>query len=55
MVDAVGGVEVCIPKDVDDDEFDIHLDAGTQELTARTPSTTCVSGTSSHSPATSAG
>ena len=35
MVDAVGGVEVCIPKDVDDDEFDIHLDAGTQELTGQ--------------------
>ena len=32
MVDAVDGVEVCIPKDVDDDEVDIHLDAGTQEL-----------------------
>ena len=35
MVDAVGGVEVCIPKDVDDDEVDIHLDAGTQELTGQ--------------------
>ena len=23
---------MCIPKDVDDDEHDIHLDAGTQEL-----------------------
>lgn len=32
MVDAVGGVEVCIPKDVDDDEHDIHFEAGTQEL-----------------------
>ena len=35
MVDAVDGVEVCIPKDVDDDEHDIHLDAGTQELDRR--------------------
>lgn len=32
MVDAVGGVEVCIPKDVDDDEHNIHFDAGTQVL-----------------------
>lgn len=32
MVDAVDGVEVCIPQDVDDDEHDIHFDAGTQEL-----------------------
>ena len=32
MVDAIHGVTVCIPKDVDDDEHDIHLDAGTQEL-----------------------
>ena len=32
MVDAVGGVEVCIPEDVDDDEHDIHFDAGTQVL-----------------------
>jgi len=35
MVDAVGGVEVCIPKDVDDDEHDIHFEAGTQELTGQ--------------------
>ena len=32
MVDAVDGVEVCIPEDVDDDEHNIHFDAGTQEL-----------------------
>lgn len=30
MVDAIGGVEVCIPADIDDDEHNIHLDAGTQ-------------------------
>ena len=35
MVDAVKGVEVCIPKDVDDDKHDIHFDAGTQTLTGR--------------------
>ena len=35
MVDAVGGVQVCIPQDVDDDEHDIHFDAGTQELTGQ--------------------
>lgn len=32
MVDALGGVEVCIPDDIDDDEHNIHLDAGTQVL-----------------------
>lgn len=32
MVDAVGGVEVCIPEEIDDDEHNIHLDAGTQTL-----------------------
>jgi LCP family protein required for cell wall assembly len=35
MVDAVNGVEVCIPKDVDDDQHDIHFEAGTQELTGQ--------------------
>ncbi|WP_170219459.1 LCP family protein [Nocardioides litoris] len=33
MVDAVGGVEVCIPFEVDDPEHDIFFDAGTQTLT----------------------
>ena len=32
MVDAVNGVEVCIPEDVDDDKHNIHFEAGTQEL-----------------------
>jgi LCP family protein required for cell wall assembly len=32
MVDAMGGVEVCIPSDIDDTEHNIHLDAGTQTL-----------------------
>lgn len=32
MVDAVDGVEVCIPTEVDDDEHNIHFDAGTQVL-----------------------
>ena len=35
MVDAVDGVQVCIPEDVDDDEHNIHFEAGTQELTGR--------------------
>jgi LCP family protein required for cell wall assembly len=35
MVDAVNGVEVCLPKAVDDDTADIHLDAGTQELSGQ--------------------
>ena len=35
MVDAVNGVEVCIPKDVDDPEHNIFFDAGTQTLTGQ--------------------
>jgi len=32
MVDAVDGVEVCIPEDIDDSAHGITLDAGTREL-----------------------
>ncbi len=32
MVDAVGGVEVCIPQDIDDDKHNIYLEAGTRKL-----------------------
>ena len=32
MVDAVDGVEVCLPKAVSDDEHNIYFDAGTQTL-----------------------
>ncbi|GAA1163192.1 LCP family protein [Nocardioides aquiterrae] len=32
MVDAINGVEVCIPKPVDDTVAHIHFDAGTQTL-----------------------
>lgn len=32
MVDAIGGVQVCVPQEVDDTEHHIHLDAGTQTL-----------------------
>ncbi|WP_182526146.1 LCP family protein [Nocardioides dongkuii] len=35
MVDAVDGVTVCLPKEVDDPEHDIYFDAGTQELDGR--------------------
>ncbi len=35
MVDAVHGVEVCIPKEVDDPAHDIYLEEGTQELDGR--------------------
>ncbi|SDM61685.1 transcriptional attenuator, LytR family [Nocardioides szechwanensis] len=35
MVDAVNGVDVCIPKDVDDDEHNIHFDAGEQTLSGQ--------------------
>ena len=32
MVDAVGGVTVCIPEDIDDREHGIYLEAGTREI-----------------------
>ncbi|GAA4110660.1 LCP family protein [Nocardioides fonticola] len=35
MVDAVGGVEVCIPREVDDREHGIFFNAGTQVLKGR--------------------
>lgn len=35
MVDAVNGVEVCIPKEVNDYQHDIFLDAGRQTLTGQ--------------------
>jgi LCP family protein required for cell wall assembly len=35
MVDAVNGVEVCIPTEVNDDEHNIYFDAGTQTLTGQ--------------------
>lgn len=35
MVDAVNGVEVCLPKDVDDPEHNIFFEAGTQTLTGQ--------------------
>ncbi|MGA8256920.1 MAG: LCP family protein [Nocardioides sp.] len=35
MVDAVNGVEVCLPKEVNDTEHNIFFDAGTQVLTGQ--------------------
>jgi len=35
MVDAIDGVEVCIPTTVDDPAHDIYLEAGTRELEGR--------------------
>ncbi|WP_244509297.1 LCP family protein [Nocardioides lianchengensis] len=35
MVDAVDGVQVCLPKEVDDPEHGIYLPAGTHELTGQ--------------------
>ena len=32
MVDAIGGVEVCIPEDIDDPAHAIHIEAGTRKL-----------------------
>jgi LCP family protein required for cell wall assembly len=35
MVDAVGGVEVCIPQDIDDREHGIYLKQGTRSITGK--------------------
>ncbi|MGA8847370.1 MAG: LCP family protein [Nocardioides sp.] len=35
MVEAINGVEVCLPKEVDDPEHDIYLPAGVQTLTGQ--------------------
>lgn len=32
MVNALDGVEVCIPQDIDDPNHDVHLKAGTREI-----------------------
>jgi LCP family protein required for cell wall assembly len=32
MVDAIGGVVVCVPHAIDDDRYQMHLEAGTQEI-----------------------
>ncbi len=32
MVNALDGVEVCIPEDIDDPNHDVHLKAGTREI-----------------------
>ncbi len=32
MVNALDGVEVCIPEDIDDPSHDVHLKAGTREI-----------------------
>ena len=55
MVDAVGGVEMCIPEDIDDPAHHIHIEAGTRKISATRRSTTCESGTSSATAPTSAG
>ena len=35
MVDAIGGVEVCIPETIDDRTYGIYLEAGTREISGR--------------------
>ncbi|MEO5851012.1 MAG: LCP family protein [Nocardioides sp.] len=35
MVDAVGGVQVCIPETVDDREHGIYLEAGTRDISGK--------------------
>jgi LCP family protein required for cell wall assembly len=32
MVNAIGGVEVCVPHAIDDDQYNMHLDEGTQTI-----------------------
>ncbi len=32
MVDAIGGVNVCVPHAIDDDRYQMNLDAGTQKI-----------------------
>ena len=32
MVNAIGGVEVCVPHAIDDDRYQMHLEAGTQMI-----------------------
>lgn len=32
MVDAIGGVEVCVPHAIDDERYQMHLQAGTQKI-----------------------
>jgi LCP family protein required for cell wall assembly len=32
MVDAIGGVETCIPEDIDDPAHHIHIEAGTRKI-----------------------
>jgi LCP family protein required for cell wall assembly len=36
MVDAIGGVEMCIPEDIDDPAHGIHIPAGTRKLKGQT-------------------
>lgn len=36
MVDAIGGVEVCVPTKIDDDRYQMHLDAGNQKIKGQT-------------------
>jgi LCP family protein required for cell wall assembly len=35
MVDAIGGVEVCVPQDIDDREHGIVIKAGTREISGK--------------------
>jgi LCP family protein required for cell wall assembly len=35
MVDAVGGVEVCVPEDIDSSDYGITIPAGTRNLTGK--------------------
>ncbi|AEI11612.1 LCP family protein [Cellulomonas gilvus] len=36
MVDAIGGVKICIPADMDDEKAKLHIDAGMHTLDGRT-------------------
>ena len=35
MVDAIGGVQVCVPEEINDQAHGIHLDAGTYDVSGK--------------------
>ncbi len=52
LTSAVGGVEVCLAKDINDPDSHLNLPAGKHTIEARTPSPSSAPGTPSASAAT---
>lgn len=52
MVDAIGGVEMCIPHPIDDPKAHLKLDAGRQTLNGEQALATCVPATARATAAT---